>query len=221
MTLSLIRFFSLVIVANLIFFNAHAGPLKKTHETDNLNAIISNDHVEVVYFFSYHCQGCFAIKDYIGLWSETSGVSIKRVPVFSDEQWHEGARIYTMMLSLSTKEQRTPHNVAEFDKFGFSEIALNKDHWKNKDFAFNRLQSTFFPSAKLIELQEAWEFSNKSMESIGDILTELNTTKLVITPSFRVSSNKGVTWVSLNEKSENPGLELVKTLNSTLIEHKR
>lgn len=65
---------------------------------------------EVLYFFSYHCSGCYALNQYITLYDEVNkDVELRRIPVFSDgSDWEKGAKLHVLLNTLPEMRNMSP-----------------------------------------------------------------------------------------------------------------
>lgn len=93
-----------------LFFGAAlllCGTLQSRADT-----LFDGEEKEVVYFFSYHCGACYESSTYVRAWSALfPNQRVRRVPVFSGEQWRSGARLF-FLLELSKKK----YPLTDFDR---------------------------------------------------------------------------------------------------------
>ncbi len=59
---------------------------------------IFGEKKEVVFFFSYHCTVCYESSIYLSAWDHLNPkIKVRKVPVFSDVQWRQGARLHFLL----------------------------------------------------------------------------------------------------------------------------
>ena len=179
-------------------------------QRSNANMLIEEEGTEILYFFSYHCTGCFAMKDYVSLWEKVSKNKIRRIPVFKENEWLPGAYIY----AISTRINRTGQlGTSELDRINFATtMKYNGSNNVSRDtFLDFMLENNYH--ATPATLISAWNESEEYLEAVSTILDTVEKEKPINTPSARVSNGDTVIWVSLNNESENPGIDFVTKLN--------
>jgi hypothetical protein len=193
----------LVLFFPLFAFNSHAaeGPL------------LSDGDRESIYFFSYHCPGCYAVNEYITLYDlSKKNIDLIRIPVYSDGgNWQTGANVHILINTIASTQ-----NLSDIkkSKFGFfivstmSDVLLEKDDYK---LAF---RIAGYPVSD-VEFDTAWRSIPIYLSSANEILKQarLENEGYLKTPSIRVYANSKVSWVFLDEKSSHPGVEFVKKVN--------
>lgn len=179
--------------------------------------LIENEGVEVIYFFSYHCSGCFATKDYINLWEKTSGTKVRRVPVFNDKQWHAGAKLFA---STSLLKKAYNINQSQFDRVNFSIIQSLNGRDLDRDLFLASLSTAGYPGT-LSEINAAWTESESLIVAATELLKHVSNEKEISTPSARISNGEKHVWVSLDVRHENPGMAFLSEINAVSKELRR
>lgn len=213
----MLNLFKLTLFALMFVF----APISTANQTEkNDKALISDDEIEVVYFFSYHCSGCFALKDYIGLWSNISGQKIRRIPVFDKEKWREGALLYATLLFLGDTNTESKKDRIEKERFGFHYILYDQKRTEKNEM-LTAIQDSLFPLLQGSDFSDAYKNGENALLDIETLLEEVKSERNITTPSFRVSSKSGISWVLLSELDGNAGLNTIKTLKETISQHKK
>lgn len=192
--------------------------LPLSSEGSNAKPLISDEPLEIIYFFSYHCPGCYAVKDYVNMWSSTQGIKMRRVPVFNEEQWSEGAYLYVTM-QLLTSKSTTPSR-SKLDRLAFSLISHNKTEVATPEGMYSLLRTAGFNSSPL-EFMTAYREAEDILPEFSRILEEVGAEGPIRTPSLRISSKHGVTWHHLDEKSDNPGMSFISEAQETIRQHNK
>jgi hypothetical protein len=175
--------------------------------------LISDDpqSTETVYFFSYHCSGCYALNQYITLYDDMSDdVNIRRVPVFSKgSSWEVGAKLHVLLNTLPETREMT---AIKKSKIGFLIITMVSEELKSASDFYNAISASGV-DVSIDNFRLAWSELDVYLEGAEYILTQANKEVEVKTPLVRVSKNGHVEWVSINVDADNPGTDFVKRLN--------
>ena len=178
--------------------------------------LISDDasKPEVIYFFSYHCSGCFALNQYITLYDEMNAeVAIKRVPVFSDgSKWEQGAKLHVL---LNTLPETRDMPAIQKSKLGFMIIGMVSDEMETPEDYHNAfLAAGINVSSSNFKL--AWSELGVYLEGAKYILEQAGQETQIKTPLVRVSRGNSIEWISVNGESDNPGIDFVQRLNGAV-----
>lgn len=179
----------------------------------NANMLIEEEGAEILYFFSYHCPGCFAMKDYVSLWEKVSKNKIRRIPVFKKNEWLPGAYIYAISTRIN---QRGQLSTSDLDRINFATTMKYSggNNVSRDTFLDFMLENNYH--ATPATLVSAWNESEKYLEAVSGILDKVEKEKPINTPSARVSNGDTVIWISLDNESENPGIDFVTKLNDAI-----
>lgn len=170
-----------------------------------------DENVEVVYLFSYHCPGCFALDDYISLYESGSKKQIKRLPLFENNKWREGALSHLKLISLRDSGLIT--NVRSMHKFGFY-LHLSGEA---RNFIEEVMQHPVWAVTRA-DINVAEIFAAQNIATIEQIMQEIKKERELSTPTVRISNKNNVQYIQLDENQENPGLHFIQTLHSTIKE---
>lgn len=184
-------------------------------QSASANQLIDKDSTEVAYFFSYHCPGCFAVKDYVSLWSKTSSVKVRRIPVFDATQWENGARLYVISSLLN---RNSIHSQSVVDRNNFKAVA----QLKTPELIMNKSEFLDFIKPyyqfSLAEFNSVWGDSDDYMTELNSMLNTAGSDTAITTPSIRISNGHRVIWINLQGDVDNPGLDFVSRANKALKE---
>lgn len=175
--------------------------------------LISEDakSTETIYFFSYHCSGCYALNQYITLYDDMSDdVNIRRVPVFSKgSRWEPGAKLHVLLNTLPETRDMT---AIKKSKIGFLVIAMVSEELKSASDFYNAISASGI-DVSIDNFKLAWSELDVYLEGAEYIIDQASKEIEVKTPLVRISKNGHVEWVSINDDADNPGTDFVKRLN--------
>jgi hypothetical protein len=175
--------------------------------------LISEDakSTETIYFFSYHCGGCYALNQYITLYDEMSDdVNIRRVPVFSKgSEWTIGAKLHVLLNTLPETRAMT---TIKKSKIGFLIVSMVSDELKTASDFYNAISASGV-DVSIDNFRLAWSELDVYLEGAEYIINQASEEIEIKTPLVRVSKNGHVEWVSIDVDAENPGTDFVKKLN--------
>lgn len=175
--------------------------------------LISEDakSTETIYFFSYHCGGCYALNQYITLYDEMSDdVNIHRVPVFSKgSEWVTGAKLHVLLNTLPETRAMT---TIKKSKIGFLIVSMVSDELKTASDFYNAISASGV-DVSIDNFRLAWSELDVYLEGAEYIISQASKEIEIKTPLVRVSKNGHVEWVSIDVDAENPGTDFVKKLN--------
>lgn len=175
--------------------------------------LISEDtkSTETIYFFSYHCSGCYALNQYITLYDDMSDdVNIRRVPVFSKGSgWETGAKLHVLLNTLPETRDMT---TIKKSKIGFLIVTMVSDELKTASDFYNAISASGV-DVSVDNFRLAWSELGVYLEGAEYIIDQANKEVEIKTPLVRVSKNGHVEWVSIDVDADNPGTDFVKRLN--------
>lgn len=166
---------------------------------------------EILYFFSYHCGGCYALNQYITLYDEVNKeINIRRIPVFSEgSNWEKGAKLHVLLNILPETRDMSP---IKKSKIGFLITSMvSEDITSASDFYDAIEASGVDVSVKNFKL--AWSELNVYLEGASYILEQASEEAKIKTPLVRVSKDGHVNWISIDIEKENPGVDFIQRLN--------
>jgi hypothetical protein len=167
---------------------------------------------EVVYLFSYHCGGCYAMHEYVNLWHTTaSGVNTTFLPVFgTDEFQMAGARFHYLLKGYAHK-----HGLSSLKrtKMGFVLTEAHPNIATRAEFmSVMRDKGMVFTVAEFVQW---WKDSELALEQAELMLARAREIREVVTPLAMVW-NGSTSWVEVNVDSDNPGVKFVSDINASL-----
>ncbi len=175
--------------------------------------LISEDlqSTETVYFFSYHCGGCYALNQYITLYDDMSDdINIRRVPVFSKgSEWEVGAKLHVLLNTLPETRDMT---TIKKSKIGFLITSMVSEEMKTASDFYNAISASGV-DVSIHNFRLAWSELDVYLEGAEYIIAQANKEVEIKTPLVRVSKNGHVEWVSIDVDADNPGTDFVKRLN--------
>lgn len=193
----------LVLFFSLFSFSSHA--------TDS--ALLSDGEQESIYFFSYHCPGCYAVNEYITLYDlSQKNIDLIRIPVYSEGgNWQVGANVHILINTIASTQDLSD---IKKSKFGFFVVSTMSDELLEKDDYKRAFRIAGYPVSDL-EFDTAWRSIPIYLSSATEILQQarLENDGALMTPSIRVYNNSKVSWVVLDETSSHPGVDFVKKVN--------
>jgi hypothetical protein len=166
---------------------------------------------EIIYFFSYHCSGCYALNQYITLYDEVNEkINLRRIPVFSEgSEWEKGAKLHVLLNTLP--ETRDMSSIKK-SKIGFLITSMvSKDMNSPSDFYDAIEASGVDLSPKNFKL--AWSELDVYLEGASYILEQASEEEKIKTPLVRVSKNGHINWISIDIEKNNPGVDFIQRLN--------
>lgn len=193
------------------FFVLSSSTYALSHEDMRIFKDDGDSEVEILYLFSYHCPGCFALDDYISLYERSSKTTIKRIPFFYNETWKDGALTYLKLISL--RERRLIENERNIHKFGYYLHMQDRSRVFTDEILTHPLWNITRSDINLAEI-----FAEDAISIIEKILTEIKKEGVSSTPTVRVSNKKTVRYISIDEEQENPGLHFIQSLHSAIKE---
>lgn len=150
------------------------------------DTLFGGEEKEVVYFFSYHCGSCYESSTYVRAWSSLfPDQRVRRVPVFSGEQWRSGARLF-FILELSKKK----YPLTDFDREKAAYALVGQ--WEKSPATatdYMDMLRAYGMQFSASEFADWWKLSSVLMKDAEDILrvARLESENMNV-PFVRVSS---------------------------------
>ena len=129
--------------------------------------LISDDEIEVIHFFSYECGACYEKDVYLSAWSAVQGIKVRRIPVFTKEQWKKSARLF-FLIELS----KGKYSLSNFEriKVGYSLSSGNDLNKMNDITDYSRMLKDKGMVFSNLELSQWWEQSSLAMKDTEFII---------------------------------------------------
>lgn len=132
--------------------------------------LISDDEIEVIHFFSYECGTCYEKDVYLSAWSAVQGIKVRRIPVFTEEQWKKSARLF-FLIELS----KGNYSLSDFEriKVGYS-LSLGGGLNKINDITdYSKMLKEKGMVFSNLELSQWWEKSSLAMKDTKSIIKKV------------------------------------------------